>query len=219
MSKYTINLARTMAINYAAKYENSLLNKQFFVLYRDKYTGSLEFIEVVFLMRHYQHLTGLLLLDEQGSIAHGRAEYFYRKCLEKKLSLSEIAFKEDGTTPLKLDALPAIVGFTSITKIIGDSNERQPYLYVDKVAGGVNYCIGLRNDDEVAQYVPVSALKRDIRELTDTPSQVLAILERTYTDNAPYAKIRHVSKGLNLLNVNLPDEISKRISLKDYVPK
>lgn len=46
----------------------------------------------------------------------------------------------------RLGALPAITKFTSITIIVGDSNGRQPYLYIEKIVGGVNFCLGLRVD-------------------------------------------------------------------------
>jgi len=65
--------------------------------------------------------------------------------------------RSDGTTQLKLEALTAITKFTSITKIVGDSNNNQPYLYVEKVVGGVNLCLGLRIDEKMHEFVPVSA--------------------------------------------------------------
>ncbi len=69
----------------------------------------------------------------------------------------------------RLGALPAITKFTSITIIVGDSNGRQPYLYIEKIVGGVNFCLGLRVDAAINQYVPVSAFQKDIKELTDKP--------------------------------------------------
>ena len=35
------------------------------------------------------------------------------------------------------------------------------------IVGGINFCLGLRVDAAINQYVPVSALQRDIKELTD----------------------------------------------------
>lgn len=40
--------------------------------------------------------------------------------------------------------------------------------------GGVNFCLGLTREGE--EYVPLSVLLEDIIKLTDTPSQVLAII-------------------------------------------
>ena len=103
---------------------------------------------------------------------------------------------------------------TKITKITGDYNNVRPYLYVDKVMGGVNFCLGLTREDE--EYVPSSALLEDIKKLTDTPSQVLAILEKDINSEI-YETIKHVAKGLNLNHIRLPEEISGMIDLKNYV--
>lgn len=219
MSQYTINHARSIAISCSSHYDSKLRDRQFLIIYRDADTNSIMNIEVVFLARNYQHLTGLIFLDENKKVIDNASEYFYRKCLAKKLGNDEIAFKNDGTTQLKLEALPAITKFTSITKIVGDSNGRQPYLYIEKIVGGVNFCLGLRVDAAINQYVPVSALQRDIKELTDKPSQVLAIFERPYGSDCTYKTIRHVAKGLNLNNINLPEDLKTKISLEEYIPK
>lgn len=219
MSGYTIDEARRIAINCASSYKSSLENKQFIIVYRDRDTNKIEYIEVVFLARNYQHLTGLNMIDDSGNIMDHRSEFFYKKCIEKKLSNNEIAMRPDGTTQLKLEALPAITKFTAITKIVGDSNNNQPYLYVEKVVGGVNLCLGLRLDEELQEYVPVSALKKDIKTLTNKPSQVLAIFERDFGSTEVYSKIRHVAKGLNLGKISFPKDIDDKISLENYLPK
>ena len=139
---------------------------------------------------------------------------FYRKCMENKLSLEEFRFKQDGTTQLKLAALPVLMDITKITKITGDYNNVRPYLFVDKVMGGENFCLGLSREDNV--YVPSSALLEDIKRLTDAPSQVMAILEKGI-DTGIYSTVKHVAKGLNLNNIILPQEINAMINLDNYV--
>ena len=141
---------------------------------------------------------------------------FYRKCIENKLGLDEFQFKQDGTTQLKLVVLPTLMDITKITKITGDYNNVRPYLFVDKVMGGVNFCLGLSKEDNV--YVPSSALLEDIKKLTDTPSQVLAILEKD-RDEEIYSVIKYVTKGLNIHKINLPQEITTMIRLDNYVYK
>ncbi len=69
---------------------------------------------------------------------------------------------------IKLAALPALMDVSKVTKIIGDYNNDRPYLLVDKVVGGTNFCLGLSKVDEV--YVPSSALLIDIKKLTNNPS-------------------------------------------------
>lgn len=58
---------------------------------------------------------------------------------------------------MKLSALPVLMDITKITKITGDYNNVRPYLMVDKVMGGVNFCLGLSKENNT--YVPSSALQ------------------------------------------------------------
>lgn len=214
--RYTKEDARRMVLNCAKQYQKKLLNKKLLIIYRERKDQSIRFIEVVFYERNYQHLTGVELLDQEGDVLRGQSINFYRKCIENKLSVNEIKFRDDGTTPLKLTALPVLMDVTKITKITGDYNNVRPYLFVDKVMGNVNFCLGLTKEQET--YVPSSALLEDMKHFVNTPSQVLAILEKEiYTEI--YDRIKHVAKGLNLNNLRLPDEISQKISLKHYIYK
>jgi len=214
--KFTKEDARRRVLNCAKQYQQNLLNKKFIIIYRERKDNIVRYIEVGFYERNYQHLTGIELVDKEGRVQHHQAVNFYRKCVENKLGVQEIRFKTDGTSQLKLLALPVLMDVAKITKITGDYNNKRPYLLVDKVIGGVNFCLGLSR--EKYEYVPSSALLEDIKNFTDAPSQVLAILEKE--DNGEvYEIVRHVAKGLNLNNIDLPDEIKSKISLKNYVYK
>lgn len=170
----------------------------------------------MFYEQNYQYLTGLELIDREGNVLRNQSVNFYRKCIENKLAIEEFRFKVDGSTHLKLAALPVLMDITKITKIIGDYNQMRPYLLVNKVVGGVNFCLGLSKEDDI--YVPSSALLEDIKKLTDAPSQVLAILEKETLEEI-YIVVNHVAKGLNLNSLVLPDEIKDMISLENYMFK
>ena len=101
---------------------------------------------MAFYERNYQHLTGIELIERDGRVLHNQSVNFYRKCIENKLSVNEFQFKKDGTTYLKLAALPSIMNIAKITKITGDYNNVRPYLFVDKVVGNVNFCLGLSRE-------------------------------------------------------------------------
>ena len=209
--KITKEEARRLVLNCAKKYQQNLLNKMLLVIYRDRLDNKVRSIEVIFHKRNYQHLTGLELIDNQGKVLHNQSVNFYRKCIENKLGLNEFKFRQDGTSQLKLTALPILMDITKITKITGDYNNIKPYLLVDKVMGGVNFCLGLTLEDNV--YVPSSALLEDIKNLTNVPSQVLAILQKDIND-IKYTNVKHVAKGLTLKNLTLPDNIKKMIDLE-----
>ena len=215
MTRYTLEEARHIVINCSKIYHNKLENKEFIIVYRDREDNNIKDIEMTFFAKNYQHLTGMNLVDTSGNVINHRSEDFYRKCLENKLGLSELAFRQDGMSHLKLQALPSIMKFSRITKIAGDSNGNQPYLLVDKLVGGVNFCLGLRKDSKNDVYVPVSALQRNIKELVDKPSQVLFIMQKERGDASTYKIIKHVSKGLNIHNLAIPDSIMAKISLEE----
>ena len=214
--KYTKEEARRKVLNCAKQYANKLLNKKLIIIYRERVDNQIHFIEVTFYDRNYQHLTGLELIDSKGNILQHQATNFFRKCIQNKLSLKEFQFKADGTTHLKLATLDSLTDVSKVTKITGDYNGVRPYLYVDKVIGGVNFCLGLSKEDD--GYVPSSALLENIKNLTDAPSQVLAILEKEIGDGI-YSTIKHVAKGVNLNNLTLPNDIKQLISLENYVSK
>lgn len=212
--KFTREEARRRVLNCAKQYKQRLLNKKLLIIYRDRQDSIIRYIEVIFHERNYQHLTGLELVDRNGNVLCNQSKNFFRKCIENKLGLEEFRFKQDGTTQLKLVALPMLLDVSKITKITGDYNNIRPYLYVDKVMGGVNFCLGLSRENDV--YVPSSALLEDIKKLTSAPSQVLAILEKDINDDI-YCRVKHVAKGVNLNKVVMPQEIKEMICLDSYV--
>lgn len=208
--------ARQKVINCAKLYQKKLLNKKLLVIYRERTDNTLQFIEICFYERNYQHLTGIELIDEKGNKITGQSRNFFRKCLNGKLSLKEIQFKKDGTTPLKLSALEILMDVTKVTKITGNYNGSRPKLVIDKIIGGVKLCLGLANEGKT--YVPASALAENAKTLIQNPSQVLAIFEKDKNDTI-YSTIKHVAKGLNLNTLTLPQEINNIISLESYVYK
>ena len=86
--------------NAAKEYKKRLDGRNFLFIYRDRKSGEIEFFETLFLLRNYQHLTGVEFVDAEGKVRKD-AVFFYRKCLAGQLRESENRFKSDGTTPLK----------------------------------------------------------------------------------------------------------------------
>lgn len=112
-------------------------------------------------------------------------------------------------------ALPALMDITKITKITGDYNHARPYFFVDKVIGGVNFCLGLTKEDHA--YVPSSALLEDIK--SNRYSFASSCNSGKKVDDEKYATVKHVAKGLNLNNLKLTNEINNMIDLTKYVYK
>lgn len=130
------------------------------------------------------------------------------------MNIAEVRFKDDGTTPLKLDALPSLMDLTNITKIIGDYDNSKKWMEADIIVGGINFCLAV-SEDKDGSYFPRSGLLEDIRNITRKSSQVLAIFQKKLSDKEVYKKICYVAKGLNLSNLNLPSDISEQVNVPE----
>ena len=204
------------AITSAAKeYKKRLDGRNYLFIYRDRKNDEIGFFETLFLPRNYQHLTGVEFVDAEGNVQKN-AVFFYRKCLAGKLKENEIRFKSDGTTPLKLEALPKLIEFLRFSKMTAIYNGMRPRLAVDRVAGTINYCLGFTKERDY--YVPSSCLLEDVRKLGDNPAQILAIMSKEVTVKRKiYTEINYVAKGVPFNKLLLPQELRNLISLENYV--
>ena len=202
-------------ITSAAKdYSISLDGYNYIFIYKNRKTNQIEYFESIFLARNFQHLTGVEFTDNKGTILHNPTQ-FYQKCVNSTLKENEIQFKSDGTTELKLQALPLIVSFLKSSKMTAIYNSIRPKLSVDRLAGTTNFCLGFTKDKNY--YVPSSCLLEDIRNLADVTYQILAIFSKPATKTAPiYKDIRYVAKGVNLNHLTFSDDLSSLISLENY---
>lgn len=209
--------ALRIIIATAKEYAKMLEGLNYLFIYRDRVSNEIEYFEAVFLPRNYQHLTGVEFLDMEGNLQKNSV-FFYHKCLDNTLTEAEFRFKEDGTTPLKLEALPKLVQFLQFSKMTALYNGIRPKLAVDRVAGTINYCLGFIKDGDY--FVPSSCLLEDIRKLGDNPSQILAIMSKKANQSEPiYKEIRYVAKGVPLNKLRMSDELNNLISLEKYVEK
>ncbi len=214
---YTKKEALRIIITTAKEYKKMLEGMNYLFVYRNRENNLLEFFETLFLPRNYLHLTGIEYVNAKGEKQMNAVD-FYDKCIKNILTENEIEFRKDGTTTLKLEALPKLVRFLRFSKMTALYNEVRPKLSVERVAGTTNYCLGFVRDGNY--YIPNSCLLEDIRNLGDYPSQILAIFskhakkrEKTYKD------IRYVAKGVSLNKIQLPDELEEIISLENYVER
>ena len=201
--------------NTANTYDKQLNGKNYIFIYKNRATNQIEYFESVFLNRNFQHLTGLEFLDQNGNLLHNPV-YFYQKCISNTLSENEIRFKDDGTTELKLQALPLIVNFLKASKMTAIYHSLRPKLSVDRLSGTTNFCLGFTKTNN-KYYVPSSCLLEDIRDLAEVTYQILAILSKPASKLTPvYKDIRYVAKGVLLNHLILSDELSSLISLENY---
>lgn len=202
----------------AAKDYDRLLNGYNYIfIYKNRATNQIEYFETVFLGRNFQHLTGVEFIDKYGNII-SNSTHFYQKCVKSTLREKEIRFKEDGTTELKLQALPLVISFLKSSKMTAIYNGIRPRLSIDRLAGTTNFCLGFTKDKHY--YVPSSCLREDIRNLADVSYQILAILSKPAKHTFPiYRDIRYVAKGVPLNRLNFPDDLAQKVSLENYIEK
>ena len=219
MNKTPLKLREAIRIITLAayEYEKNLNNRNFIFIFKNRTTNQIEYFESVFLSRNFQHLTGLDFLDRNKNPLQS-STYFYKKCLNKTLTPSEIRFKDDGTTELKLQALPLIVKFLKSSKMTAIYNSFRPKLAIERLVGTTTFCLGFKKD--ALYYVPSSCLLEDIRDLSDVTFQILAIFSKPSNKNFPiYKDICYVAKGVELSYPSLPQELSRLINLENYILK
>lgn len=122
---FTKNEAIKVITNAAENYSENLENKNFAILYKDRQKNRIDYFETVFLPRNFQHLTGLEYINEKGEVLKKSVD-FYEKCVKHNISEKEIRFKNDGTTQLKLQALPKLVNFYQSSKMIATLDIYRP---------------------------------------------------------------------------------------------
>lgn len=165
------------------------------------------YIEVKFRKSNYQHLTGVIV--DESKIT---PSYFYKQCLNKRLSKKNIEFKSDGTTPLKLSVLKPLMNIYNNSKMIGDFNYTNPRLCCDKITGDTVACMGFKKDGDF--YVPVTILKEDSRDLINNQERVVVIFSKNIKDKL-YNEINYQVKDIENLNLkNIPMGVLEKL---DYM--
>lgn len=217
--RFTKEQAVAIAIKCGKEYKSKLAETQVLIIYRDQKDNVIKDMEIIFCPSNFQHLTGLTLLDKKGTPLENCSVRFYHKCSDKKPSLSpkEIQFKPDGTTPLKLYALPYVMDITKITKICGDYNHIKPKIEADAIVGSVHSSLAISKFPDSNKYFPRSGLLEDIRDIVTNVSQVLAVFQKPLSAKTPYVSVKYVAKGLNLKSLRIPKEIQEKITSENII--
>lgn len=211
MSKYTKEQAIKIITDCAKKYKDELINKTLLFICADKHKHIVCY-EFSFYSWNFMHLTGVKTNVQNDNDEHMPAVDFYNKCLSHKLSPDDFEFSEDGTTHMKLDVLPAVLCKNLTAKMIGTYNSNKPYLYTDKIAGGVKACIGFVNDSNQDCYVPNTLLKEDIRNNVHSYVRVIAAFRKSVSKRE-YNELTYRANNIEWNKVKFPEEFDYLISL------
>lgn len=179
------------------------MNKNLLVVSAYKEQISLTSIE--FNKNNYKHLTGI--------IASLSANKFMDALLGDRLSFDDWDYKNDGTSQLKIRALPQMVELHKNARMIGTYSGNRIYLKSDVCFGGVYCYLGLvvdRNNNNLTEgiYVPSSLINGNIKEDTNNQERIIAMFRKNKKDTK-YKELTYLAKDVSL------NQLKKYI--KEYV--
>lgn len=182
----------------AKQYQKELVNHSLLFICMDKHKRTYA-LEVTFDVSNFLHLTGLRTRAQNIS-----AGDFFQRCLDQRLSEDDFDFSDDGTTPFKLEVLPALVSKNLSANMIGDYNGRQPKLITDKLAGSVRGCMGFKRVSNGKRYVPNTVLKGRTDDFTHNPDRIIITYRKSLPDR-DYSEIVYAAKKLRWEDISLPE--------------
>lgn len=183
-------------VDCARCYRDNLEKYNIMFVFKNNKTNSIkekiEFIETIYYPTNFLHLTGL------KSQKYTSANFYYY-ILNGKVSINDIETKNRYTTELKLNVLKNLMNIDSTAKAIGMyNNSIKNNLYTEKVVGSVHYCFGYVKSNETNRfYTPNTALKEDIRDITYSNNQILAIFKKKRKDKL-YNKLSYLCKDFDV---------------------
>ena len=176
-------------------------------IFKNKEDNKLYSIETFFQAENFLHLTGLKY--NKG------AKDFFSRCLKKTISKNDISMKNKVFTKLKLKVLEDAMSINKEAKRIGTFNNNGLKLKIDKVVGGINFCIGFSNkintDKIIKYYYPKSLLKANIKDYTLQDNKIIAIFSKERNDKY-YSKITYIANGIKILEFFEFPNIIKRMN-------
>jgi hypothetical protein len=188
----------------AKSYCSNLENQNVLFVFNNKLKETQQF-EVAFFPRNFLHLTGVELAKTIGSSVD-----FYNLCLKNKLGINDFNIPKDGTSEMKLSILPQLVKIHKTARMIGIYNNFKANLKTEKLTGTVTASLGFVREENY--YVPNTALKEDIRNVTNQPQQIIAIFTKEIRQEK-YNCLSYLQKSIKPRELKLPEYIFSKIDL------
>lgn len=91
----------------------------------------------------------------------------------------------------------------------GDYNNTKLYLSTQKLVGNVNICMGFIKKGNY--YIPNTALKEDIRNITTEQAKIIAIMVKNVKD-AKYKEITYLNKNIEMKTILENEQINKKVT-------
>lgn len=214
---YTKKEALSIVFSCAAQYKENLAERSLLFVSIDKHK-KVHCLETTFDASNFMHMTGFKAAkkvkkekpendEREEKIEHVVIQplHFWELCLKQRLTEEDFEFAEDGTTHLKLSVLPGLVKCNLSAKMLGDYNMSQPKLYTEKIAGGVNACVGFVRTKGTGRYVPNTVLDGDIRKKVVRPDRIILTYRKRRGEDQ-YEELVYKAKKVDWSKINLPEE-------------
>lgn len=175
----------------AKTYKEQLLNKNvmFITMQANK---EIQTFEVTFLKENFLHLTGIEVDKSKMS-----AKDFFDRCINNKLSIKDFELRKDNTSNLKLKILPTLVTIDRTANMLGDFDDTKMFLQTKKIAGNVSACMGFQYYKNINTYIPNTALKEDIRNITINRNRIVTIFKKN-TNQKLYYEVTYIAKNIDI---------------------
>lgn len=191
------------------EFEKNLKNKKILFVYEnnDKSIGT---EEMFFPTTSFYHLTGVRAYDSNNNLLNS---YKFYKLL-KKGGIDESKLKiKDETTYYKLEVLPQLMKIDRMANMIGNFTEDRLFLQTNKIVGNVNACMGfVKNEKKL--YIPNTALKEDIRGLTNDRKRVVATFKKEMNE-IYYKNITYLKQKYELINLLKNPRMQNKVDLNN----
>jgi len=190
MKKHTTKEILKVILECAKLYQTYLVDKDVLFIYKIKVTNRYEHLEASFKPHNFFHLTGI---ENPNNIS---ALSFYDRCISNTLKEADI--QKDRYTDLKLSVLPELMQIHRNANMLGPSSgSTNCKVYTEKFAGNTRGCLGFKAEtDNPNCIIPSTALREDVRTITNPTNQIMAIYYKHY-ESKLYKNISYTAKQLS----------------------
>ncbi len=195
------------------EFEKSLKNRKVMFIYenKDKTIGK---EEMFFPTTSFYHLTGVRAYDSNNKLLNSYT--FYKLLQVGGIDESKLEVK-DRTTYYKLQVLPQLMKIDRMASMIGNFTGHSLLLQTNRIVGNVNACMGfVKNEKNI--YVPNTALKKDIRDITDDRKKIIAVFKKEINEIL-YKNITYLKQKYQIVNILKNQEIKKEIDINNIYSK
>lgn len=192
------------------EFERNLKNKKVMFIYenKDKTIGN---EEMFFPITSFYHLTGLKVFNSKHNELNSYR--FYKLLKEGGVNESKIEIK-DRTTFYKLQVLPQLMKIDKTANMIGTFAGNGLVLQTNKIVGNVNACLGFVKNQKNNFYIPNTALKEDIRNITNDKKKIVAIAKKDINEKS-YKNITYIKQSYNIFKIFIDEKIKEKVDINE----